>query len=79
MYFEWLPTSNSEHDDEKKKVGVLSLDIIRQAAFVLECFEKKITVQELVDAIKGESALAKDGRRQVVNNREMRPKDSKTP
>lgn len=50
-------TSSNAHDG--KKVDVLSLDVVGQAAFILECFEKEITIRELVDAVKGEAALAR--------------------
>jgi hypothetical protein len=51
-------STRTYHDKGKDVADPLSLDTVQQAIFVMRCFEKGITVCELVDELKGEISLA---------------------
>lgn len=44
--------------DRDSTTDPLSLDVVGQAVFILECFEKGATAQEIIEAVKGETSLA---------------------
>jgi hypothetical protein len=54
-----LPDAQGGHSrNEIGSVDPLSLSVIDQAAFVLQCFEKETTAGGLVECLEGEASLA---------------------